>query len=162
MSLKSKGGGNETMRDWKSSSLVFYCPLLAVQTTTAAVSCWQRPLLFTSRTNITPNNRTDTNIMTHHDSIISLIWVQCLTFQTRFGWAYWLPKRKILSWSSNAGSHNRGKVCDSRATLIKFYFSLYLLPFYLPEYVVFCHDFMSAQQPSWYLSLLKPACCSWD
>lgn len=148
------------MKRWGTVNYsVFYCPLLAMQTTTVAVSSRQRLLLFTSRTNITPNN---TNIMTHHDSIISLIWVQCLTFQTRFGWAYWLPKRKILSWSSNAGSHNRGKVCDSRATLIKFYFSLYLLPFYLPEYVVFCHDFMSAQQPSWYLSLLKPECCSWD
>lgn len=67
--------------------------------------------------------------MTHYDSIISLIRVHSLTFQTWFGWVYWPPKRRILSGISNAGSHHRGKACDSRATLIKFYFSSILIPF---------------------------------
>lgn len=67
--------------------------------------------------------------MTHDDSIIALIWVHSLTLQTRFGWVYWPPKRKILSGSSNAGSRHKGKVCDSRAILITFYFSLDLFVF---------------------------------
>lgn len=123
-------------------SLVFHCPPLVMQRLTAAVSCVKRPLLFTSlkQTSLQITKQAHTRIM----SAWYLIWVHGLTFQTRFGWVYWPPKRKILSGSSNAGSHHRGKVCDSRATLIKFCCSLYLLPFYLPEYVVFCHDFMSA------------------
>lgn len=152
---------------WIYFYLVSYCPLLLMHRMAPAVThqlyvyvCMWDPLSHIYQRVAFTQTKQLHCIKT---TCLTLIWVHSLTVQTRLGWVYWLSKGKILAeLNSKDEVITEEKCVTPKQNWLDFILSLYFFPFYLSNYVMFCHEFVSAQQPGCYISLLNCVCCCWD